>query len=231
MEEFEDFLLRYPQKGDSLFRENISAHYDVNLDPYLTLGPLGDNWYKYLSAYKEAADILVNKIINDRSVQDYFVLPTIYLYRHSIELSLKLIIRYGSELYDESDYRQIHDLDKLWFHCRSIIEKNWPKEQKYCEILNATEKLIEELSKIDPTGEESRYPEKPTIKKKQKTIKNINDNIVSTEIDKRLTLENIPNINLQNMRNLLEKLYNFLGDMCPDNELSEKRDIESEYNY
>jgi len=43
MGEFEDFLLRYPQKGDSLFRENVSGHYNVNLDPYVSLGPLGDN--------------------------------------------------------------------------------------------------------------------------------------------------------------------------------------------
>jgi hypothetical protein len=231
MEDFDDFLLRYPQKEDSLLKQIAGDHHYVILDPYCSLGPLADNWAKYISGYKDAADILVDKIINDRSIQDHLSLPIIYLYRHCIELSLKLIIRYGYELYDiKENYEEIHTLDKLWKVCREIIEKAWPKEQKYVEILNATGIIINDLSKIDPSGQETRYPERKTIKNKKKSQKN---NIIEVARDRRLTMEGISKINLKNMKEVIEKLYIFLGDMADaiSIELSEKRDIESEYNF
>ena len=225
----EDFLLRYPQKGDSLFRENVSRYHYINLDPYVSLGPLGDNWYKYISGYKDAADILLDKIINNSSIQDLLAFPTIFLYRHCIELSMKLIIRYGYELYDiKNDYEASHALEDLWNDCRLIIEKNWPKE--YYEILNATGNIIKEFSKIDPTSIETRYPEKKTIKKKKKSK---NNKIIETDRDRILTMEGISNINLKNMKELMEKIYIFLGAMgdAISIELSEKREIDSEYNF
>jgi hypothetical protein len=88
----EDFFSRYPQKGDSLFREFNGDRHQISLDSYCSLGPLGDNWSKYISGYKEAADMLVDKIIDNRSFQDSLAFPTIFIYRHCIELSLKLII-------------------------------------------------------------------------------------------------------------------------------------------
>jgi hypothetical protein len=171
MDGFEDFLLRYPQKGDSLFGENFKSHYKVILDPYVSPGPLSDNWYKYISAYKDAADILVDKIINDRSVQDFLALPTIFLYRHCIEFSLKLVNRYGYELYGiKKDYEAIHVLEDLWKDCREVIDKNWPKENKYSEILDATGNIIKDFSEIDSTSFETRYPDKKRLKKKRKIV-------------------------------------------------------------
>jgi hypothetical protein len=45
-------------------------------------------------------------------------------------------------------------------------------------------------------------------------------------------MEGISNINLKNMKELMEKIYIFLGDMgdAISIELSEKGDIEYEYN-
>lgn len=225
----ENFLLRYPKNGDSLFRENVGGYYNVDLDPYISLGPLGDNWYKYISGYKDAADILVDKITDKRSSLDFLAFPAIFLYRHFIELSLKLIIRYGYELYDiQNDYETIHPLEDLWKDCRSIIERNWPKE--YYDILDATENIIKEFSKIDPSSYESRYPEKKTIKKKKR---NANNKILRIDRDRSLTMEGASKINFENMKELMEKIYNFLGDMGDgiSVQLSEKRDIESEYNF
>lgn len=230
MEEFGDFLLRYPQKGDSLFSEDVSGQYNINLDPYVSLGPLGDNWSKYISAYKEAADVLVDKIIEDRSIQDYITLPTIFLYRHSIELSLKLIIRYGYELYNiKDDYKISHKLNELWEDCKLIISRRWPNDIEYVGILKATENIIKEFCKIDSGATETRYPERKIIKKEKK---NRNDNIIEINRDRSLTLEDISNVNPQTMKQLMEKVYNFLGDMgdAISIELSEKREMESEYN-
>jgi hypothetical protein len=230
MEEFDDFLLRYPQKGDSLFKENAGDRHYVILDPYCSLGPLADNWAKYISGYKDAADILVDKIINNKSIQNFIALTAIYLYRHCIELSLKLIIRYGYELYDNNkDYGTIHTLEDLWTDSREIIEKGWPNEQKYNEILNATGVIIKDLSKIDYSSYETRYPEKKTIKKKKK---NQTNKLIEVDRDRRLTMESIFQINLKNMKELIDKLYIFLGDMgdAISIELSKKREMESEYN-
>lgn len=219
----EDDLLSYPQKGDSLFKEISRDLYTVYLDPYLSLGPLGDNWAKYISGYKHAADILVDKIIDNTSIKDLLAFPIIFLYRHFIELSLKSIIRDGYQLFDiQSDYRQIHTLEELWKDCRLIIKKKWPNGDD--EPLDATENIIKEFSKIDSSSYETRYPEpKKTKDKKGKKDKE----------DRTFTMEGMSNINLQNMKELMEKIDNFLGSIAEaiSIELLEMKDIESEYNF
>lgn len=207
----EDSQLSYPPKGDSLFKEIAGDRHNVSLNPYFSLGPLGDNWARYISGYKEAADILVDKILDDRSIQDYLVFPIISLYLHFIELSLKLIIRYGYQLFDiQKDFRKGpdgHNIILLWGDCREIIKMRWPNEEY--EKIDALEKIIKEFSKIDSTS--ARYAEKK---------------------DRTLTMEGIPNINLKNMKELMEKINNFLGSICDavSIELSEKKDIESQYD-
>jgi hypothetical protein len=218
----EDFLLHYPQKGDSLFKEIARDLHTVYLDPYISLGPLGDNWAKYISGYKHAADILVDKIIDNTSITELLAFPIIFLYRHFIELSLKLIIRYSYQLYDnQSDYEQIHSLEKLWKDCRLIAEKKWPNGED--QTLDATEKIIKEFLKIDSSSYETRYPELKKIKdKKGKKDKD----------DRTFTMEGMSNINLQNMKELMKKIDNFLGSIgdAISIELSEMKDNESEYN-
>lgn len=209
----EDVLLSFPQEEDSLFSEIARKGHNISLDPYVSLGPLGDNWAKYIIGYKEAADILADKIIDNRSVQDYLVFPAIFLYRHFVELSLKSIIRYGFELYNINiDYKQNHKLEDLWRDCRLLIEKNWPKEKEYVGILNSTENIIKEFSKIDSSSCETRYPEPKRDGKGKK------------EDDRTFTLEGIPDINPKNMKKLMEKIANFLGAMGDafSSELSEK---------
>jgi hypothetical protein len=215
----EDDFLPYPQKGDTLFKEISRDLYTVYLDPYVSLGPLGDNWYKYISGYKHAADILVDKIIDNTSIKELLSFPIIFLYRHFIELSLKSIIRDGYQLYDiQSDYRQIHSLEELWKDCRSIIKKIWPNGDD--EPLDAAGNIINEFSKIDSSSYETRYPEP----KKTKEGKGKKDNI--------FTMEGISNINLKNMKELMEKMDNYLGsiDEAISIELLELKDNESDYN-
>jgi hypothetical protein len=216
----EDDFLPYPQKGDTLFKKISRDLYTVYLDPYVSLGPLGDNWYKYISGYKHAADILVDKIIDNTSIKELLSFPIIFLYRHFIELSLKSIIRDGYQLYDiQSDYRQIHSLEALWKDCRSIIKKTWPNGED--EPLDAAGNIIKEFSKIDSSSYETRYPEP----KKTKERKGKKDSI--------FTMEGISNINLKNMKELMEKMDNFLGsiDEAISIELLELKDNESDYNF
>ena len=97
----------------------------------------------------------------------------------------------------------------MWKDCRVIIEKGWPNGER--ETLDATEIIIKEFSKIDPTSSESRYPERR------------NGN---------LTMGGLNQIDFINLQELMEKVYNFFGSIndAISIELSEKKDIESEYN-
>ncbi len=191
----ENDFFSYPKKGDSLFREIARDRHNVCLDPYISLGPLGDNWFKYIAGYKNAADILVESIIDDRSNPDFIAFPIIYLYRHFIELSLKLIIRYGYQLFDnQKDHRKGrdgHDIIKLWGYCREIIKRRYPNEEY--ETLDATESIIKEFAIIDLKSSETRYPERK---------------------DGNLTMEGINYINLKNLKEVMEKINNFLGSIC-----------------
>ncbi|MGO8761264.1 MAG: HEPN domain-containing protein, partial [Desulfobaccales bacterium] len=124
-----------------------------------------------------------------RSIRVFIAFPTIFLYRNFIELCLKLIIRYGNQLYNiQGDYKQTHDLEKLWNDCRAIIENKGHKK----ETLDATENIIKEFSRIDSTSYETRYPEKK---------------------DRTFTMDGISNINLKNMKELMDKINNFLGSI------------------
>lgn len=79
------------------------------------------------------------------------------------------------------------------------------------ETLDATENIIKQFSIIDLSSYETRYPERK---------------------DGTFTMEGISNINPKNMKELMEKINNFLGSIgdAISIELSEKKDIEFEYN-
>ena len=225
----EDFFFKYPQKEDSLFNGIDGDSHHISLNPYYSLTPLGDNWSIYISGYKDAADILVDKILKNKSITNNLAFPTIFLYRNFIELSIKLITRYGYELYDiQEDYEQIHMLEKLWQDCRSIIEKKWAKE--YFETLDIVENIIKEFSTIDSSSYETRYPERKSIKPKKQ---NQDKKLIKTERNRIFTMEGISKINFKNMKEIMEKINNYLGDMADaiSIELSKKREIESEYNF
>jgi len=211
----EDEPFSYPKKGDDIFKKIVGFH-NACLSPFCGLGPTGDNFPKYIAGYKEAADILIKNIINERLNADYLVLSIIFLYRHYIELLLKSMIQAGYQLlsneYNDKKY-QHHKIAELWKDCRKVIEKKYPDTDK--EKLDVVGNIIDQMSIIDPGSIDSRYP---------------------TQRDGSLTMEDLKEnqlyINLQNLQEIMDSIYNFLNHNCDAIyiELIEKRSIESEYS-
>lgn len=194
----------YPKIGDKLFKEIKTDRYNVCLDPF------SEDWAKYTCGYKDAADILVDYFCNNQ-YSKYLVFPILFLYRHYIELQLKMIIKDGYQLLDiKKDFRKCHIIEELWRDCRTIIEKTWPNGAS--DPLDATEACIFELSLIDPASIEFRYP----IRK-----------------NGTLTIPDLMYVNLKNFFEVMKKIDNLLSSICDAIciDLEQKKDIEGQYSF
>ncbi|GJL77561.1 MAG: hypothetical protein NPINA01_05500 [Nitrospinaceae bacterium] len=139
-----------------------------------------DSWDLYASGYKDAADTLIENVIQTQRNQDLFVFPVVFLYRQYLELRMKKLIQEGNNLFDISiKTKDSHKLDKLWKQTRGILEKVWPDEKN---DLDSIETLINEFSQVDPTSTAFRYP---------------------VNLDGKASIEGLSHINL---RNLLETM-------------------------
>jgi hypothetical protein len=192
-----DIKIRWPKKGDN---------------PFLKGDPMSPAWasIRWLSslnandsifsmAFKEAGDKIVKEIIRDDDCMpaDIYFMPVAYLYRHSLELKLKEIIRLGCdlkllELKDKpSSVLEAHELHPLWNYVRKIIEGYWPDNEK-CD-LNAAGRIIQEFHNIDRSGQNLRYS------------KSRNGNY---------TLRDMPeSVELTHLQDVFEAVFNFL-DGC-----------------
>lgn len=112
------------------------------------------DWYFFLNGYKDAADFLVTHAIKEGLGDPRKLLyPIMFLYRHYLELALKSLIR------EHKTYPPIHELDKLWRICLSLIREKSPSASNNDEI-NHTTRLIEEFCKVDSRSALAfRYPD------------------------------------------------------------------------
>jgi len=112
----------------------------------------------YAIGFKEGAEELFEAIRRQHG-NDLLVYPLVYCLRHSVELSLKRVIRASRRLLDEEpgDFPDGHDLSNLWTTCQPLLRSIWPgsSDQLAYEHIKAT---IEGLRLIDPGGDGFRYP-------------------------------------------------------------------------
>lgn len=95
--------------------------------------------------YFDAADVLVESIKKQR-IEDYRIAyPTLYLYRHSIELILKFITNPNSNS---------HNLDALTEKFISYVN-----EKHHQSVPDWVINTLKELAKTDPTSTAFRYAE------------------------------------------------------------------------
>lgn len=158
---------------------------------------LGDDWTNnaclnyssdelsiYSEGYKRAGNMLSDKLQKNRNGIDFLIYPLIFLYRHHIELELKIIIKEGNYLLeDEKVMRNHHKLHNLWDDAKKIIEEIWSDSPK--DDLKTVEKTVLQLNDLDPGSYAFRYDRdkqgnKPNpdlnnidIKKFSKVINNI----------------------------------------------------------
>jgi hypothetical protein len=145
-------IIPFPEIGDRLFTTKGYSRYNAQI----TYGYSDDSLYKYVLGYKEAADRLVQSLIEDCRHIDLIIFPTAFLYRQYLELRLKQLLRDGSILLDRSfNLPKHHRIDTLWRECKHIIKGIEPniKDQE----LAALEACIIEFSTIDPISMAFRY--------------------------------------------------------------------------
>jgi hypothetical protein len=138
--------------------------------------------------YKEAADALIDRILERDSGADLQVYPIVFLYRQYLELRLKeLLISCGHVVYDESKLTHGHDLKGPWLQVRKILESVWPGT--YPDEMDALGKCIDEFCLLDAKSMNFRYP-----------------------IDKegQPTLLGLERVDLVNLKNVMERISSFL---------------------
>ena len=152
----------WPKKGDHPF---AGGKFDpqsptwVNLD-WLT-GWLTDSLLA--DAFKEAADKIISELKRkeDYRHSDMFFMPIAYLYRHSLELQMKQVIRLGIRVEaientpKVKDALRRHELYRLWNYVKKVVVKFWPETTS--EDLAATETVIRLFHEIDRAGQRFRY--------------------------------------------------------------------------
>ncbi len=122
-----------------------------------------------IMGYKDAADILVERVLSTEMNQDTLIYPIGFLYRHYLELLLKNIIVNGSRLAGNGQINANgHKLDILWANAKSIIhdlceDPGCPEEQN-------TDNVIAEFMRADASSQEFRYEKD---KKGNKCLKEI----------------------------------------------------------
>jgi hypothetical protein len=174
----------WPAKGESLFREDA----DWSHNAFLNLG--GKGWGSYATGYKQAADILVKRFLEDWQGMDVLVFPITFLYRHCLELRLKELIIAGQQLLHQPvDFRDEHCLLALWRPCRKILVEIWSNEP--CATWNNVESLLKEFDRYDPGGMSFRYPV-TTIKK-----------------GRQPTLPKLDRVGIRNLHDAMQRLASF----------------------
>ena len=179
-------------KGDAMSPSWSSVRWLESLD-------IDDSIYSM--AFKRAGDKIVKEIHNncDGTPADIFFMPVTYLYRHSLELKLKYIIKLGSDLsiitYNDKLIEDLskHGLHPLWNYVRKIVETHWPNIEK--KDLDEAGGVIQAFHSIDKDGQNLKYSKNKSGKK---------------------TLTNMPeSVELSHLKDVFEILFNFL-DGCEE---------------
>lgn len=119
----------------------------------------------FAEAFKECADILIDRVNRGEDdvlfYAEFYVVPVAFLYRHSLELMLKAIIRVGVRLDFLADDEKLtellcgHSLHKLWSKAKVAIHRRWPDQPG--DELMATERIFQEFHGIDRSSQTFRY--------------------------------------------------------------------------
>lgn len=119
--------------------------------------PVGNlRMWGYIQGYKNVADLATENCMGT-ALQDSFVFPIVFLYRHYVEIVLKNILQ-NSDIgnADKSKVSGRHDLYQLFIVVKPYLLKSGFSEKDVCEI----EELCLEFDKHDKFSTSFRYPYK-----------------------------------------------------------------------
>ena len=126
---------------------------------------VGDNggfyMHAYVKGYREAVEILLERVLTERYLLDSLVYPIIYNARHFVELSLKASIenlKYINQILgNKCDIikTNTHHISNLW----EIVKDLCSAESRYENILLKLEEFVSDYSDMDDSAETFRFPQ------------------------------------------------------------------------
>lgn len=144
----------------------------------------------YAIGYKDAADGLKFAISNRLTSLDSAIYPLVFLYRHGLELQLKLLLPIAGRVAQvkvTSDLHR-HELMPMWRELRRLLIVIDPAMDE--KDLIAMESFIEELHEVDPSSFAFRY---------------------STNKKGEVTLPGLQHINIEHLSEVLDSVFMMLG--------------------
>lgn len=110
-------------------------------------------YMEYAKGYFESGDIIIKRVIKNKSDVDVMIYPILYLYRHALELSLKHFIKLKTKKHVTT-----HKLLPLWKEARIAIIDLLAPDHSSEILLENLETVILKFNLIDPNSETARYP-------------------------------------------------------------------------
>ena len=122
-----------------------------------------NNWFSLADAFREAAELLSQAPMNARSAS---YAPAALLWRHHIELVLKVIYIQYRDFTDQSqEILRTHSIKALW---RTVSELILRFDPCLAHVdLEVVQEVLLQLDAVDPRGEDFRYPVRagdPTVR-------------------------------------------------------------------
>jgi len=138
--------MRWPCDGDRLFVEQSwASNAQIVRDP-------DERFYRMPMGYMRAADLLIERAINDVVDRKNIVYAALFCYRQSIELFLKsLVSRFSS---DTAQSKPTHNLDVLWSRFAELARVRGRHETIG---LSAARALVRELHVADSKSDGFRF--------------------------------------------------------------------------
>jgi hypothetical protein len=190
---------RWPKRGDNPFLVKAVEPDSPTWAALHWLASLKVDDSFLAGAFKEAGDKIVEELGRANTFQhaDMFFMPIAYLYRHSLELKMKEVVRLGIELKlipednKTSETLENHNLHQLWNLVKKAVEAHWPESSK--NDIDSAGRIVLEFHNIDKSGQNLRY---------------------SKDLLGRSTVDRLPkSVQLTHVRDVLEAVFNFL-DGC-----------------
>lgn len=134
-----------------------------------------------VDGYLTGAQILVRAVQNNKFLSDELAFPIMYLYRHHLELKLKLIWTFLLEVKKVGkSYPKTHNLLRLWNDLYDLIMPTIPLT---AQENNTVRLCLEEFEKFDPNAESFRFSQRRDGVEIGQILSELDILLVSKQID------------------------------------------------
>lgn len=141
-----------------------------------------DNWYSYASGYRRAAEILTDYVLETHQEQDVLVFPALFLWRHHLELQLKVIARGASRLLGQDwSPTNVHNLSELFASAWRLFQACFTEfgEKLPRADLDCVKAALAGFKTVDMKSMVFRYPEDLQGSKHLRGVTHINFDVVA----------------------------------------------------